>query len=884
MRFEKEIEVINKLPTLSEKLKYYNDNVTPLFTIGIEQHKVGFDLGKEAYNIFCVCEQHKGFYTNSDFETYRDIRNNETQKVFDFFENTEDYKTKIEYYFKICEGYSTTKRTLYFIPDKIEEIDNRLFPYKEKIIDITPKNNNEIEILKNNIKEKLLLDVKNFYLPLAQFTFEKRAEILNNYLTIRTEKKRREELIQTEYDKINLSKIEINSKKPYDRMLFNILNTVENSIQGKHVEHYTEFSKIKITILAEDTIKYEKYLNSLCNNSEYIENSNDNKLSPNLTKANHFEGIEITNNIQKKDYPVINNAWEINNELIESIRLQYSTSKLTFGCKEDDLEIVPKIQSHDYLTNNFPIDDTIIKFYYAPTRLFITDADFEKMTKSGYIGNIERTLTPYPLKIFGAFHSRKKIHSQLSFLVFDKIYFINDKEVNFFSDLIPYFIDYSNGFKVGFNDFEKNCITPFLNEYSDKNDYTYKVFEYVTKNIAFQHSWLNNSGSFNIEPNENNEKCIVNAFEDGELQGYFYKAWSIILGNSKVYSTYFKEYYSKEKLENTENLFLSENDKIVKNEITSIIETNSLILHDDNLKDADGFPVNKEGRQICLVYKNGDIVIPLRSNFLISIKDNSCIVFNPNDKLKVNSAVDALINYLTYDFYENIEGYFLLDLSEEAKKRKRLRTKEPLKILKIQMYFDWITKWLNYLGNAFNFEFKLLFYAKYKEKIKMDVLSLETGLKVLKAPKNHIDFTIRWIEETDKNIELEAKAKNKSNITTNQAPDFTTKKKPQLIENISTEIVILKHSHIFKANAFEVWQYMFDEFNINEKSRTDVKFIFEEMRKEGEGLIHKTVNQKTFLEWITSTYDGLIIEKTSNHSRTKSRLQTYTRAKKLYKE
>lgn len=92
------------------------------------------------------------------------------------------------------------------------------------------------------------------------------------------------------------------------------------------------------------------------------------------------------------------------------------------------------------------------------------------------------------------------------------------------------------------------------------------------------------------------------------------------------------------------------------------------------------------------------------------------------------------------------------------------------------------------------------------------------------------------------------------------------------------------HNHIFKANAFEVWQYMFDEFNINEKSRTDVKFIFEEMRKEGEGLIHKTVNQKTFLEWITSTYDGLIIEKTSNHSRTKSRLQTYTRAKKLYKE
>lgn len=245
-----------------------------------------------------------------------------------------------------------------------------------------------------------------------------------------------------------------------------------------------------------------------------------------------------------KDYPIINDVWEINKDFVEEIRLKYSTSNIIFNCKEDDLEIVPEIQSHDYLINNFPIDDTIIKYYYAPTRLFITDADFEKMTKSGYMGNIERTLKPYPLKIFGAFHSRKKIHTQLSFVIFDKKYFINDKEVKFFSDLIPYFIDYSEGFKAGFNDFEKNCITPFLNEYSDKSDFTFKVFEYVTKNIAFQYSWFNNGGSFHINPRENDEKHIINAFEDGQKQGKFYKAWSIILSNNKVYSNYFKEYYS----------------------------------------------------------------------------------------------------------------------------------------------------------------------------------------------------------------------------------------------------------------------------------------------------------------------------------------------------
>lgn len=89
------------------------------------------------------------------------------------------------------------------------------------------------------------------------------------------------------------------------------------------------------------------------------------------------------------------------------------------------------------------------------------------------------------------------------------------------------------------------------------------------------------------------------------------------------------------------------------------------------------------------------------------------------------------------------------------------------------------------------------------------------------------------------------------------------------------------HNHIFKGNAFDVWQSMFDEFDINESSRTDVKFMFEEMKKEG--LIFNTVNQKTFLEWITSTYNGLIVQKISNHNRTQQRLQAYARAKELYK-
>jgi len=106
-------------------------------------------------------------------------------------------------------------------------------------------------------------------------------------------------------------------------------------------------------------------------------------------------------------------------------------------------------------------------------------------------------------------------------------------------------------------------------------------------------------------------------------------------------------------------------------------------------------------------------------------------------------------------------------------------------------------------------------------------------------------------------------------------------KQPQQTETKQPDEVKKElHNHIFKDKAFEVWQSMFDEFEIDESSRTDVKFMFEEMKKEK--LIHHTVNQINFLEWIYSTY-SLNIEKTSNHSRTKARRQAFSRAMELYK-
>lgn len=73
---------------------------------------------------------------------------------------------------------------------------------------------------------------------------------------------------------------------------------------------------------------------------------------------------------------------------------------------------------------------------------------------------------------------------------------------------------------------------------------------------------------------------------------------------------------------------------------------------------------------------------------------------------------------------------------------------------------------------------------------------------------------------------------------------------------------------------------MFDSFKINESSRTDVKFMYEAMKKDG--LIYPTVNQTSFLDWINKTYN-LSIEKTSNYSKTITRESIYNNAKLLHR-
>lgn len=74
----------------------------------------------------------------------------------------------------------------------------------------------------------------------------------------------------------------------------------------------------------------------------------------------------------------------------------------------------------------------------------------------------------------------------------------------------------------------------------------------------------------------------------------------------------------------------------------------------------------------------------------------------------------------------------------------------------------------------------------------------------------------------------------------------------QTVIDNSDEVKIELHNHIFKDNAFVIWERLFENFNINETKRTDLRFMYEIMKYKEQ--IHKTVTVKNITDWINDTY------------------------------
>lgn len=244
---------------------------------------------------------------------------------------------------------------------------------------------------------------------------------------------------------------------------------------------------------------------------------------------------------------MINSAF--NKDLLEEIRLYYGTLILN----GNQFEIVPEELTHDYLFNNFKIPNVIKEYYYLPCVDMFTNKDYEYFVSTGYNGNPKTTLKPYPFSFNGAFIPRKQLYFRLDHLI-HKVENYQGKPIKSFENLFPYFKDYSEGFKNGYECFEDDCIKKFLPTFADKSDFINKTFEYISKHIIFSHSWRNNHSGFKISRIFNDNKIldcgeIIEAFEDGRYQGYFYKAWSLILSNSNLFEDLFHEFLEPAKTE-----------------------------------------------------------------------------------------------------------------------------------------------------------------------------------------------------------------------------------------------------------------------------------------------------------------------------------------------
>lgn len=228
---------------------------------------------------------------------------------------------------------------------------------------------------------------------------------------------------------------------------------------------------------------------------------------------------------------------EINKGFIDYLRLNFGTINWIFD-KTEQSEIVPKELTHGYLLSNFNIDDSIYEYYHLPTSNLLSDSEFQKMKDTGFVGNKETALRPYSNIVYGAYYSRSDLVWKLT-VASHRQMFIDGKEIKYFADLIPYFKEYAKGFQDGFNEFDNKQINPFLTPFPEKQDYVNKVFEYITKNLFFKHGWANLRTGFTTNQHEE----ILAAFEDGQQQGYFYRAWSTVFSNNNLFAPLFQEYF-----------------------------------------------------------------------------------------------------------------------------------------------------------------------------------------------------------------------------------------------------------------------------------------------------------------------------------------------------
>ncbi|WP_420287230.1 hypothetical protein VT569_03140 [Flavobacterium psychrophilum] len=276
-------EAIGKLKTLKEKLQYYNDNYQILILRNVSRSLNAKIIYYNDYTVYCTCKDCESKFLITDFEVYRDFVNNQTDAIVKYFNETTNYKAKLEYYYKLNDGYpQKTKLVLKYVPNSKDDVKD-YYNLKEVSIDVTPQNEIEFNILLD-LKKSIILNSENNQKPqrtpihkgteyynASRFIYENRVDEVTNYLELVVDENDRKDLIKKYLDSVNLDKIDfekikIKRKFTYEFLNYEILkiaNKIIQKINYDEVVNTTIFFEVENYLLALETIKFKKYLNSL---------------------------------------------------------------------------------------------------------------------------------------------------------------------------------------------------------------------------------------------------------------------------------------------------------------------------------------------------------------------------------------------------------------------------------------------------------------------------------------------------------------------------------------------------------------------------------------------------------------------------------------------
>lgn len=194
--------------------------------------------------------------------------------------------------------------------------------------------------------------------------------------------------------------------------------------------------------------------------------------------------------------------------------------------------------------------------------------------------------------------------------------------------------------------------------------------------------------------------------------------------------------------------------------------------------------------------------------------------------------------------------------------RQLLSENEALKKLSIKLYECFLFK----DGRVFFDLRKLTMYCLEQGFLTLSKIFAKNdkinSLEIINQAIENLDseyLSIKMFEKTEpyhiepQKMFLESKRKS---IKEQLKIDRLKSKKNEPQQNESSIIDEVKkelHNDYFKDNAFNIWERLFENFKINETKRTDLRFMYEIMKYNGQ--IHKTVTVKNITDWINETYD-----------------------------